>query len=79
MKESLGEEGWRGEMDAELEESKSARGGSVASVRVEWNVTGTVLSTVRPMRVKVHLGRAADPSSALSTGRRRRQGSAVEV
>ncbi|KAK4049777.1 epoxide hydrolase, soluble (sEH) [Microbotryomycetes sp. JL221] len=36
---------WHGEMDAELEETKSGRGGSVASVRVEWNVTGTVLST----------------------------------
>lgn len=35
---------WRGELDAELEENKSSRG--VASVRVEWNVTGTVLSTV---------------------------------
>lgn len=32
-------------MDAELEESKSSRGGSVGGVRVEWNVTGTVLST----------------------------------
>lgn len=36
---------WRADMDAELEETKSARGGSVNSVRVEWNVTGTVLST----------------------------------
>lgn len=50
FKESLGEDAWRGEMDAELEESKSARGGSVASVRVEWNVTGTVLSTVSLFR-----------------------------
>lgn len=40
-------EEWKGDMDAELEESKSARGGSVGSVKVEWNVTGTVLSTVR--------------------------------
>ncbi|KAM0792946.1 hypothetical protein ACM66B_002705 [Microbotryomycetes sp. NB124-2] len=36
---------WRGEMDAELEETKSGRGGNVASVRVDWNVTGTILST----------------------------------
>lgn len=63
-KESLGEEGWRGEMDAELEESKSARGGSVASVRVEWNVTGTVLSTVRIIPLPIqYSGALADPSS----------------
>jgi hypothetical protein len=39
---AMGEE-WKGAMDAELEER---RGSSLASVKVAWNVTGTVLSTV---------------------------------
>ena len=46
MEEGAGEEEWRGEMDAELDEG-NGRNGSVGGVKVDWNVTGTVLSTAQ--------------------------------
>lgn len=36
---------WREELHAELEEGGGGKVGSVGSVKVEWNATGTVLST----------------------------------
>lgn len=52
---------WTGEMDVELNDGKSGRGGSVGSVKVEWNVTGTVLSTVS---YSLRVSRASDHLNA---------------
>jgi hypothetical protein len=41
----MGDTEWRGEMDAELDDNSASARGSVGSVKVDWNLSGTVLST----------------------------------
>jgi len=36
---------WTGQFEAELGAEESSRGGAVSGVQVEWNLTGTVVST----------------------------------